>query len=153
MNTIETAYRKYCTERFALPTEKQVSDLEEKIGVFFPDDYRQFLLTYNGGVFNEPDIIPPDKECPVDGLEFMNGIGAIHPVIELGREIDLDIFDDNDPPQVVPIGDTIMGNLILLITHYEGNGCIVMKKAFDRSFFLAEGIEEFFGLLQDPSDD
>jgi hypothetical protein len=154
MTTIESAYEKFCQERFSLPTEEQVADLEERIGVSLPDDYREFLLAYNGGLFSEPDIVPPTEECPVDGLTFMRGIGATEPVAELARKRDLALFDDNDPPQVVPIGDTMMGNLILLITHPDERGCIVLKKAFsDQSFFLAEGIEEFFGLLREPSEE
>lgn len=62
------------------------------------------------------------------------------------------LFDDNYPAQLVPIGYTIMGNLIGLITHEELNGRIILKIAFkDDWFLLAEGIEEFFGLLHDAS--
>jgi len=151
---IEAAYKAYCRERFPLPTEKQVADLERRIGVSFPEDFRQFVLEYNGGYFIEPDIVPPSKDCPVDCLTSIFGIGASHPTAELASRESLAVFSDNEPPQVVPIGDTIMGNLLLLVTHPEGRGCIVLKKAFsDQSFFLAGGIEEFFGLLREPSDE
>lgn len=151
---IEAAYRAYCRERFPLPTEKDVADLEQRIGVSLPDDFRQFVLEYNGGYFVEPDIVPPCKEWPVDALTSIFGIGASHPTAELASGESLAIFTDNDPPQVVPIGDTIMGNLILLVTHPEGRGSIVLKIAFsDQSFLLAGGIEEFFRLLREPSDE
>jgi hypothetical protein len=135
------------------PSEKQVADLEQRIGIRLPDDYRQYLLDYNGGYFTEPDIIPPIKECPLDCLNSMNGIGAPHPSAELASRGDLSLFDDNNPPQILPIGYTLMGNLIFLVTRPEDRGCIWLKKAFfGESFFLAAGIEEFFELLHQPSD-
>jgi hypothetical protein len=149
MGIIQAAYDAFCEKRFPLPTEKQVADLEEKIGISFPDDYRQFLLEFNGGFFNEPHIIPLVEECPLDRLTFMNGIGATHPDAELCNELDLVLFTDNDPPQILPIGYTIMGYLILLVTHPENRGAIVLK-GFEDSWFLAEDIEEFFGLLHEP---
>jgi hypothetical protein len=150
--SIAEAYQLFCTERFPLPTEKDVRDLETRISVSFPADYRLFLLQYNGGFFNEPQITPPIPECPVDRLTFLSGIRATHRSAELGRPGDLAIFDDNDPPQVVPIGYTIMGNLILLVTHPEGYGRILLR-TFDESFWLADGIEDFFELLRTPPPD
>jgi len=94
------------------------------------------------------------EECPLDRLAFMSGIGATHSVAELASEADLALFDDNDPPQILPIGYTLMGNLIFLVTHPEDRGCIALKKAFsDEVYPLAEGIEEFFGLLREPSNE
>lgn len=151
MKTIEAAYNLFCEERFPLPAETQVAALERRIKVSFPDDYRQFLVEYNGGFFTEPHIIVPIEECPLDRLTFLHGIGATDATAELASEADLALFDDNVPPQILPIGYTLMGNLILLITHVEDRGYILLKKAFsDDSFFLAEGIEEFFGLLHEP---
>ena len=151
MSTIEAAYTAYCTERFPPPTEEDVRDLEHRIGASFPGDFCQFVLEYNGGYFVEPEIVPPTRECPVDRLTSIFGIRASHLTAELASRESLAIFSDNDPPEVVPIGDTIMGNLLLLVTHAEGRGCIVLKRASsEQSFLLAGGIDEFFGLLRDP---
>jgi hypothetical protein len=152
MNEIDAAYRKFCRTRFPLPTERQVADLEQRISVSFPEDYRDFVLEYNGGFFNEPLIIPPDEDCPLVALRHMNGIGASHPVAELGSEADLAIFDDNDPPEILPVGYTTMGYLVLLIIHPENRGWILLR-TFDQSFFLGKGIEEFFGLLEERGPD
>ena len=46
--TIEDAYRRFAIERFSLPSEEQIGELETRIGVVFSDDYRRFLLEYNG---------------------------------------------------------------------------------------------------------
>ena len=148
MGTISRAYDSFCTEQFPLPTQKQVAHLEKRIGVTFPKSYRAYILGFNGGYFSEPRIAPPTADCPIDRLTFMHGIGASDRTAELASSEELAIFDDNDPPQVIPIGYTLMGNLILIVTHPEGRGSIVLKKAFsDESFLLAEDIEEFFNLL------
>jgi hypothetical protein len=148
MNTsvIDSAYRRFCRERFPLPTEAQIRELEGRIGVSFPADYRHYLLGYNGGYFVEPSILPPSTECPEDCLKFMHGICASHPTAELGRERDLSRWSDNSPPQIVPIGYTIMGYFILLVTHPEGRGQVLLR-TFDESFYLSDDIPGFFALL------
>jgi hypothetical protein len=152
MKTIEKVYREFCRERFPLPTEQQVSDLERRIHVSFPGDYRRFLLEFNGGYFSEPYIQPPedaDEGCPHLALNLLNGIGASHPTAELARPFDLRLFDDNDPPKIVPIGDTPENALIILYTQPEGRGQIFLKEPSGGWYFLAYGIEEFFQLLHD----
>jgi hypothetical protein len=154
MSNIEYAYLLYCTERFQLPSEEQIGELEERIGVLLPDDYREFIREYNGGWFSEPRIFTQLEGCPSDLLTVMYGIGASHRSAELNSESHLTLFDDNYPAQILPIGYTIMGNLLFVITHPEDNGVIALKKAAsDESFALARGIEEFFGLLRVPVHD
>jgi hypothetical protein len=150
MTIIEDAYRKFSTERFGLPSESQLRELEERIRVAFPDDYRRFVLEYNGGYFREPEITAVSEGCPRDGLTCLHGIGASHPYSELAQPRVLALFDDNDPPTIVPIGDTGMGGLIILITDPEGRGEIFLKQAFGDFYYLADGIAGFFGLLREP---
>jgi hypothetical protein len=152
MITIEYTYRRFCAERFSLPSEEQLQALEERVGVTFPDDYRRFVLDFNGGYFSEPEITPVGDGCPQESLALMCGIGASHDEAELGRPSDLYLFDDNDPPKIVPIGVTPMGSLIILDTAPgEGRGTIYFKQAFGEFYYLADGIEEFFELLREPT--
>lgn len=153
MCAIERAYQSFAVERFALINENAIQALEQRIKVALPDDYREYLLQYNGGNFNEPSFRSPDGEGPSDALTFMHGIGAPMPLFELGREKDLAIWDDNEaffedgkPPEIVPIGYTLCGYFILLVTHPDDFGCI-LHRTFEESFFLADGIGEFFELL------
>ena len=153
MRAIEAAYQKFCRDRFPLPTEEQVAALERHIGITFPEHYREFVLNFNGGWFTEPQIVPPSKACPVDRLTVLDGIGADHPSAELASEAHLALFDDNDPPHVVPIGYTIMGNLLILLTHPEPDdrGVIMLKRAYHEEYHrLAGTMEEFVGLLREP---
>ena len=151
MTVIDDAYRKFARKRFPLPSEVQLADLERRIEIVFPDDYRQFILEFNGGYFREPDITPVG-DCPPDALKYLSGIGASHENAELGESSTLDLFDGNVPPKIVPIGGTPMGGLIILDTAPgEGRGEIYYKQAFGESYWIAGGIEEFFGLLREQT--
>jgi hypothetical protein len=151
MKTIEAAYDRFCTERFALPGEARLAAIERRIGVRFPEDYRQFVLQFNGGYFKCPEITPVGDGCPVETLQALFAIGASHPTAELGRECDLALFDDNAPPKIVPIGSTGIGGLIILDTAPgHGQGAIYLKVAFGDFYYLLDGIEAFFSLLREP---
>jgi len=152
MTTIDDAYRRFARVRFPLPTENQLAEVEQRIGIILPDDYRQFILKFNGGDFGEPDITPVGDGCPEDALTYLSGIGASHEGAELGTLSMMCLFDDNDPPKIVPIGYTIMGGLILLDTAPgEGRGEIYYKEPFGDFYWIAESIEEFFKLLREPT--
>lgn len=152
MNISEAVYRQFSTKRFPLPTPAQLSELERRIAVRFPDDYRQFILNFNGGYFNEPEILTHDEDSRGSALMCMHGIGAPNWDAELGEPAAIGLFEENDPPQLVPIGFTGSGSLILLVTRIgEDYGAIFLKKAFGDFYHIADGIEEFFGLLRSPS--
>jgi hypothetical protein len=149
MNPIELAYRRFSCERFPLPSEIQVRALEERVGVELPADYRKFILEFNGGYFNDPEITPVEDELTQEAISFMSGIGASHNEAQLGDPRKISLFDDNDPPKIMPIGATPFGGLIILDTAPgDGRGNIYLKKAFGDFYYLAEGIEGFFALLR-----
>ena len=151
MTAIDDAYRRFSSERFPLPTEAQLADLERSIDIVLPEDFRKFVLEYNGGYFIEPEITPVGPGCPQDALKFMSGIGASRDTAELGESSTIDLFEDNRPPKIVPIGYTTMGGLIILDTAPgEGRGEIYYKQAFGEVYWMAEGIEQFFALLREP---
>ena len=110
MKAIQTAYDRFCIERFPLPSEDGLQELEQKIGIVFPDDYRRFILDFNGGYFNEPEIAV-GKDPPHDVLTFLCGLNSSHEEAELGGYLPL--FTDNDPPKVFPLGGTPLGGLIV----------------------------------------
>ena len=92
------------------------------------------------------------RGCPQEPLDSLYGIDASHPTAELGRPASLVLFDDNNPPKIVPIGYTGMGGLIILDTAPgESRGAIFLKQAFGDFHYLADGIEAFFGLLREPT--
>lgn len=144
MNSIEVAYRKYSRRRFPLPSEAEVRDFELVISADLPQEYRQYLLMYNGGYFTEPSISLP--WC-VDGLDVMYGIQATDASADLS--LNIDIFDNNIPLTILPIGYTVMGALLYMCTHHDDYGTIGAKKAHcDEYTVLASSIGEFFDLLK-----
>ena len=149
MTNINYAYNRFCIERFPLPSESQVAALEERIRVTFPDDFREFILEFNGGYFNEPDI-ETVGDAPPSVLKCLFGIDASHPSSELGSRSSIVLFEDNDPPKILPIGSTPTGGLIILGVEPEVRGVIFLKQAWGNSYYLADGIEEFFDLLHTP---
>lgn len=151
-SAIEYAYNRYCSERFPLPTELRVRAIEREIRVTLPVDYREFLLQYNGGMFesdDENDIQPMEPGMPQTSLRVLYGIGASHPSYELSEPAHTAIFDGNDPPKLLPIGATLTGGLFILNLWPENYGEILFKKEWGDFYYLADGIEEFFGLLRD----
>ncbi len=152
MTTIESAYARFAKERFPLPTEQQLADLEQRIGIRFAEDYREFILKFNGGYFKRPEITPVGEGCPPATLDIMYGIGASHREAELAQPVDLTLFDDNDPLKILPIGTTGMGGLIIIDTAPgDGNGAIYFKQEFGDFHYLVDGIEAFFALLREPT--
>ena len=63
---IDSLYKVFCTESSPLPTERQVTELEKRIGVSLPEDYRQLILEYNGGMFSEAEIAPQTEDVHFD---------------------------------------------------------------------------------------
>jgi hypothetical protein len=153
MTAIDRVYRESARTRFPLPTSQQVSELEERLGVDLPPDYRQFILQYNGGTFEDLPIVSPETGAGMDCLTILCGINASNPFGELAAQTGLppDLFDDNDPVQVLPIGYCVGGSLIYVLTDPENSGCIGLKKPYYEDFtHLADGIELFFELLRKP---
>lgn len=152
MTTIKNVYRRFCAKQFPLPSVTQLAELESRVGVRLPDDYREFVSKFNGGYFKSPEITPVGDDCPLETLQILFGIGASHEEAELGLERRAALFDDNDPPKIIPIGSTGMGGLIILDTAPgDGQGAIFLKKAFGDFYYLTDGIEAFLALLREPT--
>jgi hypothetical protein len=138
-----------------LPSERQVAQVERRIGASLPAEYRQFILEFNGGGFADPDIEPPIGQinCPLDCLNVLYGIRAVDASNELASEKSLNLFVDNEPISLLPIGYTLMGNLLYLVMRGEHMGHIGLKKMdVQDSYLLASGISRFFRLLKENTD-
>ena len=116
MSNIERVYALYIKERFPLPSERDVVALEKRINVRLPPEYRHFVLNYNGGWLKAHRLLLPPEIMP-DHLDCLYGIGADHERAELGKMRDMLLFSDNNPPEVVVVGSTALGNLLVLGVH------------------------------------
>lgn len=158
MNLIARAYDRYCTTRFPLPTENEVAALEERLKIDFPDDYREYLLQYNGGYFRDAQIVFPEpitvrwRDGSVthtdDHLTVMYGVDSNNKDRDIAQPFRLHLLEDNDPLQLLPIGYTSVGCLVLLdlAPGYIGN--VLLKFPSADAYTVTEGIADFFGLIK-----
>jgi len=151
MSSIQFAYARWATERLPLPNGKQVAELESRLGVAFPGDYRQYLLEFNGGTFDDPEILSPEEHFPRRGLSVMYGVASPFPGTELGEPWEINLFDNNDPLIALPIGGTSLGDLVILCMEVEDLGAVYFKQASGDWFRIAEGIVDFFATLREPN--
>jgi hypothetical protein len=150
MTIIDYAYARFAITRFPLPSETDVAELEERTKCRFPEGYREFVLQFNGGYFCDPEIEQVGEGFPRDSLRNLFGIRATHEEAELGLPRRTFLFDDNDPPKILPIGLTGTGGLIILdVAPGDGQGDIFLKVPFGGFHYLCESIEDFWALLKD----
>ena len=157
MPTIAEVYEHRCETRFPLPTESEIRLLEWRLKMRFPSHYRDYLLSYNGGFFSNAAIVFPEPITVTwrDGevtrteniMDQMWGPHSTHPCAELGKRSDITLFDDNDPIQLLPIGYTNTGNLLLLDMLSGHEGEILIKFCDEGAYPIADNIDEFFDLI------
>lgn len=142
-SSFDKIYSLHSTRRFSLPSVQQIDDFEAKIGRVLPKSYRNFLLSYNGGYFDEPSFTAPFEDGFSDRLNHLYGIGIENREDDLVSNID--IFDDNLPVLLLPIGYTMMGNLLIMPFESEDAGMILLKKAWTQEYlFIASDIDALF---------
>lgn len=163
MNVIEEIHKLCCSDPFPLPTAEQVQALQNRWDISFPENYRAYLVRYNGGFFDGPIIRLPEPITVQwrDGLvthhelalDTLYGLCATHRSAELGSESSVNTFDDNDPVQLLPIGYTASG-CMLLMDFYPGlEGNILVKFPSEKAYKIAEDFDQFLSLLVIPRDD
>jgi len=146
---IDAVYSKYARHRNPLPSEAEVDALERRLNTRFPEDHRRFLLSYNGGHFEDAPFATQRHPQFRDRLTFLNGIRAAHPSEEVGSEGDITLFEENDPLEILPIGYTIMGNLLFIVLHPEDFGNIGLKLCdSEDSLYLGDSVQEFLQAIE-----
>jgi hypothetical protein len=148
---IEGRYEKYCDHRYPLASESAIENFERRLGVPLPPHYRDYLLTFNGGYFNDPIVGDEDSDWPSFSVSTLYGLGSEGKGADLARPANLNLFTNNDPFQILPIGCTPGGFLILLVTDPDGDdyGDILLK-TFDETYFVANSMHEFFEQMRGP---
>lgn len=105
-------------------TEADIQQVEQEINVRFPDQYRQFILQYNGGrpipnVFMIPDDRIPGQSSMLDWFYCIDLSDEYNHLLR-----NLDVFRDRMPSDCVPIGCDPGGNQICLIVSGAQTGKI-----------------------------
>lgn len=139
MKDYDVFYNKFCNTRFKLPTEEQVKSIEERFKSQIPEQYRNFILNYNGGYFKNAKFKAKGKE---NFLHLLFGVTPEDKSSDLVRGVYL--FDDNDPVSLLPIGVTDIGDLLFIMIGDVEDGEIGLKIAFSDEYFqLAPDFKSF----------
>lgn len=99
-------------ERTGPPLSAQdLEEFEERVGVTLPDEYRQFLLTVNGG-WATTDFHHPLTADGDFGIDCLYGIGIEDEYRSMERS--LEAYEGRYPSEFLPVGEDPGGNLVLI---------------------------------------
>ncbi|MPQ44940.1 SMI1/KNR4 family protein [Clostridium tarantellae] len=116
---------------------EEIKIFEQSIGFSLPDDYKQFLIKYNGGTakvrysnFNVKDL---NEDIPLDVLY---GLNIEEKVLDL-QYVNDEFIDDIFPNSII-IGDDPGSSMIILINDNDFKGIYY----WDYSFYFPQSSEE-----------
>nr|WP_052421250.1 SMI1/KNR4 family protein [Paenibacillus sp. FSL R7-0273] len=133
-------------------TESRLQDFERMNGVQLPQQYREFLLKYNGG-YPKPYYFRISQEQGIGMVNIFYGIGEMYDNLEKR----IDIFDDIIDIGFFPIADDSGGNQICLglTEKYSGNVYFWIHdedpEDMSNMYFIAKDFKEFLEKLYDET--
>jgi hypothetical protein len=108
------------SNRYGLLEENDLLKFEEKIGTRLPQDFREYLLKYNGG---KP--IPSDFNIPNLGSNSIHHVYGIHNGPDyLNLESNVEIYKARIPNSLLPFADDPVGNVLCIGISGEVKGQI-----------------------------
>ena len=93
-----------------LATSLEIQQLEELIGSAIPEDYKQFLLNFNGG-YVENNMFHADENNEIVGVRYFLGINTKNDTDVYKA---LEVYKNRVPLKFLPIGADGSGNLFCL---------------------------------------
>ena len=133
---------------------KDVGIFEGKVGLVFPDDYKNFLTKYNGGTPTLANFNFYGKE---EGSTIRRFFGIM---IGSKNSIDwiLDVYEGRLPKDFLPIADDLGGNLILLDCSLKQRGVFFWdheeeaedgeEPTMDNMYYLSKNFDSFLSSLK-----
>lgn len=140
---------------FGNVSDKMISEFEHHIGFTLPEDYREFLLKYNGGTsqkrYSTFFVKELNQEISLDVLFGLN-------VDKLDLQKWNDEFVDDMLENTIIIGDDPGGGLIVLINGLDMKGVYYWDDSFnfeqsseERNIYkVADSFHEFIEVLKNP---
>jgi hypothetical protein len=144
-------------DSFGAPlTERDVIELEHRLGVSLPSDYVAFLREHNGGT-------PLSNVFPIFGFPLdRQGVLALFFGVMRGGPSDLisgaEAFDNRVPPELLPVGSDVFGNLICLAILGPNRGKVYWwfheeeadegeSPSYDNVYFVADSFTDLLNSL------
>lgn len=101
--------------------ERDIAAVEAVLGHSLPEPYRTFLLAHNGGCPEPNHFALLD---PLAGTKHVGEINELYELEELPRMMGL--YRGRIPPDLLPIGDDVTGDQILLRVRGPGIGRVYL---------------------------
>ena len=140
-------------------TPEQLVEFEQRYRLKLPEDYRSFLLEFNGGR-PKPEIIDFIQNGD-DQSDIVNYLGGIHNGEYWARlEWQIDSLKDRVPKGFIPIGDDPGGNAYLIgidgetfgkiyFWDHENEAALEEKEpSFENMSLIASSFTEFLNKLR-----
>jgi cell wall assembly regulator SMI1 len=145
-------------------TEKNIAKIEKKYNVSFPQEYKDFLLKYNGGecepngfVFNE------NSEDSDSEVRSFFAIGGIDGDYDLEENINIYTIEEKRLPNLyIPIAEDDLGNLVCISCNETDYGFIYfwdhenenesedsVHNCMDNMFLLSKSFKTFANSLKE----
>jgi hypothetical protein len=145
---------KYCRFPNKPVSLASVQKIESQLEIVLPEDYRSYLMEFNCGTFRKLDFAVASPENSTDRLQSLFGIeeGIVGDEY-LGDEGDLELFDDNWPLRILPIGLTELSYMLLMRFEAGEFQEILMKRPYDSDGFthLVGSFDEILTKLYAPT--
>lgn len=120
---------------------EELSGFEQRMGGRLPEDYREFLLSRNGGRVYDNDLATPEGEEIGIAVRSFFSIGDTG---EDAIEECLAVYSGRYPGGLLPIAEAAGGNLIMLQIDRPGEGKVYF---WDHETEADEEVQPFWGNL------
>jgi len=148
------------SNKYGKLVDERLSKFETIIGSRLPEDYREYLLTHNGGKPTPCDFVISEKE----GSDSLHVVYGIHngPSYANLEEVNA-VYSKRIPDSLITIADDPFGNAICICINGENLGKVFFwdhelesedeeEPSYDNISLLAASFSEFLGKLYEHID-
>jgi hypothetical protein len=155
---MSNAYKSTVESKHPSIDQSVIDEYESRTGVSLPDDYRKFLLLYNGGIpAPQQAAIPKSKHSVL--VDYLYGILPKRSRCDL--EYEANRMSEHLPTGFIVIGHDPGGNAYLLATKGKDRGHVYFwdkrglpsKNESGNTFWLAESITSLLNSLYEAENE